>query len=189
MANIGAAILAGGKSIRMGEDKAELRLNGKTLLDQMRYILSSTNISDIFISRSDYIKDEISGFGPLSGIHAILKHTLENYDHIIFVPIDMPQLTPALINKLIQAPNNADLVHFQSYRLPFRLSAKQRWTELAQAILLENKNVSLGAFYDNFQNKHLIDLHSNEHQSFININTPQQWKTLSAKKPQRNFDE
>lgn len=73
-------ILAGGESRRMGRDKAELRLGGKTLAEIQLEKLQALGIGDILLSGDKRalpgtrrVTDVYPGRGPLSGIHACLK--------------------------------------------------------------------------------------------------------------------
>lgn len=75
-------VLAGGKSLRMGTDKAALSLEGRTLLEHALSILRQV-AGEVAILGSrqlygDYgvpvIEDIYPGCGPLGGIHAALAH-------------------------------------------------------------------------------------------------------------------
>ena len=74
-------VLAGGASRRMGQNKAELVLNGKTLLQHQVDKLRALGIEDIMLSGTRRpalpgtraIPDEFPGKGPLAGLYACLK--------------------------------------------------------------------------------------------------------------------
>lgn len=72
-------ILAGGLSSRMGQQKALLTLEGKTLLEWQIDKLRALGISDIMVSGAfdvpgvRVIADEYPQRGPLGGLHACLK--------------------------------------------------------------------------------------------------------------------
>ena len=99
-------VLAGGKSQRFGQDKSQVKLQGKILID---YILSEivdefnetlivTNNPISFMS-SDKIfltKDFKNGLGPLGGIFTAMKWIKENdkkYNWISTFPTDTPFFT------------------------------------------------------------------------------------------------
>ena len=99
-------VLAGGKSQRFGQDKSQVKLNGKILID---YILSEiidefketlivTNESINFM-RSDKIssiRDFKEGLGPLGGILSSMKWIKKNnkeYNWISTFPSDTPFFT------------------------------------------------------------------------------------------------
>lgn len=74
-------VLAGGASRRMGQNKAELKLAGKTLLQHQVDKLHRLGILDIMLSGADcpplpgvrVIPDEYTGKGPLGGLHACFQ--------------------------------------------------------------------------------------------------------------------
>ena len=116
--HIAAVILAGGKSSRMGRNKALLELSGQTLLDHMIGILRQTGLNDIYVS-GDFegyqcIPDSTPHAGPAYAIIDVLT-TLKNYDGVLFVPVDMPHLEAALLQSLIEHDQGG---YFQDYPLP-----------------------------------------------------------------------
>lgn len=104
--NILAVVLAGGKSQRFGEDKSQVKLKGKMLID---YILSEiidefdetlivTNkpISFIKSNKIFITKDFKEGLGPLGGILSAMKWIKKNkkkYHWISTFPSDTPFFT------------------------------------------------------------------------------------------------
>ncbi len=97
-----AAILAGGKSLRMGFDKQNIVIdpvNNIKLIDKQLGILNQ-EFEEIFIVSQDTelykdydciaINDVIPGKGPLSGIHSAMKYAKSEY--IYFIACDMPYI-------------------------------------------------------------------------------------------------
>jgi len=103
-----ACLLAGGKSSRMGRDKAGVDFMGTPLwLHQLR-TLRNTQADEILISgRKEalygdcglaIIEDEINNAGPLAGIASLLaaaKHPL-----VLMLAVDMPYITDAYLGSL-----------------------------------------------------------------------------------------
>jgi molybdopterin-guanine dinucleotide biosynthesis protein A len=95
-------VLAGGKSTRMGRDKAALSLNGRTLLETALAVVRKVT-NEVFIlgspelyqSYAPAIADIFPGCGPLSGIHAALSRTATDFNLIIGV--DTPFLSAELL--------------------------------------------------------------------------------------------
>ena len=99
-------VLAGGKSQRFGQDKSQVKLNGKILID---YILSEiidefketlivTNQSISFMSskKITVIEDFKKGLGPLGGVFSAMKWIKDNnkeYSWISTFPADTPFFT------------------------------------------------------------------------------------------------
>ncbi|WP_263384675.1 molybdenum cofactor guanylyltransferase [Granulicella arctica] len=94
---ISGYVLAGGKSSRMGRDKALLELDGHPLVEhavrKLRtfcsdvHILSSQPELEIF---APLVADIHPGCGPLGGIETALLHATHAWS--IFLPVDMPFL-------------------------------------------------------------------------------------------------
>ena len=161
-----AAILAGGKSLRMGRDKSLLQIGDKTLLQYVKENLSSTELDEIYISSYHAIADNIPHRGPLSGVHAILKQTQGRHKHLIVVPVDMPCLTSSVIDKLINAPLDKTLVHYNSYIMPFRIAIEERFFKLADNLLRDGRDVSLKYFQTQIKNKLVLDVKPSDESTF-----------------------
>jgi molybdopterin-guanine dinucleotide biosynthesis protein A len=108
-----AFILAGGKSTRMGTDKAFVTLNRQTLLaralDTTRSITPDVRIVGDpakFSSFALTVEDSFPNCGPLAGIHAALCSSQTDLNLILAV--DLPFVSPPLLRYFIQrASNNA----------------------------------------------------------------------------------
>jgi len=83
-------VLAGGKSSRMGRDKALLDWHGHTLVDHMTSLLKSIANPVLVVGR-DPLPDKIPGLGPLSGVATGLENS--STDANLFVAVDLPHLT------------------------------------------------------------------------------------------------
>lgn len=100
-------VLAGGKSTRMGRDKAVLSLNGRTLLETALAAARSV-AREVFIlgpprlyqDFAPAIADVFPGCGPLGGIHAALAQTKSEFNLIIAV--DTPFLSAGLLRYLAE---------------------------------------------------------------------------------------
>lgn len=90
-------ILAGGKSTRMGRDKALLDWHGRTLLEHMVDLISSVT-SKVQVVGRDPLPDRLPGYGPLSGVATALE-TSET-DANLVVAVDLPFLTKEFLNYL-----------------------------------------------------------------------------------------
>ena len=107
---IGCVILAGGKSSRMGEDKALLKYDGKTFIEKIagefcffeEKIISRGNNMDLgeFVKRDlwEVVSDEYLNQGPLGGLHAALKKCKS--DALFVVACDMPLISKELVKKM-----------------------------------------------------------------------------------------
>jgi molybdopterin-guanine dinucleotide biosynthesis protein A len=99
-------VLAGGKSTRMGRDKAAVSLNGRTLLEtaleaaravsQDTYILGSP---ELYSRYAPAVVDIFPGCGPLSGIHAALTQTKTEFN--LMIGVDTPFLSAGLLQYIV----------------------------------------------------------------------------------------
>ena len=110
--NILGAVLAGGKSQRFGEDKSQVMLEGKLLID---YILSeiSSEFREILVvsnNKIDFknsekisrIEDFKKGLGPLGGVLSAMKWVKENnknYEWVSTFPVDTPFFKKEILQK------------------------------------------------------------------------------------------
>src|SRR2546429_7170548 len=111
-------VLAGGRSSRMGQDKALLPFKGRTLLEHVAGEVHGaagnvTLVGDA--SRYTYlgypvIEDIVPACGPLSGIHAALTHSTAEWN--LVVACDMPEVTAAFLGMMVEraAAGSADAV-------------------------------------------------------------------------------
>ena len=102
-------ILAGGASRRMGQNKAGLRLMGKTLLRLQADKLRGLGIQDVMLSGADcpalpgtrVIPDEHPGKGPLGGLHACLRAARN--PSCLVVSVDTPLIPAAALAHLCRS--------------------------------------------------------------------------------------
>lgn len=113
---ISGFILAGGKSSRMGRDKALLEFQGQTLLAHMLELIKPFCAST-FISGNnpeyqqfgfEIIPDIYADKGPISGIFSILSFSQSEWN--LIVSVDVPMVNPELLLHLIENRNSYDAV-------------------------------------------------------------------------------
>lgn len=89
------AILAGGRSSRMGRDKARLQLGSRSLLTHVRTTAKALGLP-IRVIR----KDIIPPCGPLGGIYTALHSS--RAEAVLFLACDMPFVTEAILRRIIR---------------------------------------------------------------------------------------
>ena len=110
--DVAAFILAGGKSTRMGADKAFVTLDGRTLLARALELARSVT-SDVcivgdaakFAPFAPVVEDVFPQCGPLGGIHAALQASQTELN--LMLAVDMPFVTMALLEYLITRARNS----------------------------------------------------------------------------------
>ena len=107
-----AALLAGGQSKRMGENKALIRdpASGQFLWRRQLSVLQKLKPDKIYWSEFarpeifaevEIVKDTVSNAGPLGGIHACLNNPRS--DLLVVLAIDLPQMTSSFIRKMVES--------------------------------------------------------------------------------------
>ncbi|WP_417447780.1 molybdenum cofactor guanylyltransferase [Idiomarina abyssalis] len=173
-ASFSSILLAGGRSSRMGKDKALLRFGSGNLLDYMQAKLSELGCTDITVSRNQtgFVSDTIPGQGPLSGLHACLPHC--QFTKVLVVPVDMPALTAETLLPLLN--NQASASYYQDCALPCVLTnSKELQADIEQQLSGPNGRRSVFALLQRFNAQALPC--QNESQ-LVNTNTPEQWSQL-----------
>lgn len=104
-----AAVLAGGRSTRMGREKALIPINGVPLAIRAASLLKRCGIEEVFVVGRQtslhrlglpVISDPVTeGHHPLYGIAATLQQTTEPV--VLFVPCDVVNLTEGHIHALL----------------------------------------------------------------------------------------
>ncbi|MBI2259945.1 MAG: molybdenum cofactor guanylyltransferase [Flavobacteriia bacterium] len=141
-------ILAGGKSSRMGKNKAELLLDNKTLVYHIAEVFEKMGASEIIVNSNTQISiqknwricpDIISDLGPIGGIYSSLKVS-SNQTNII-VPCDSPFVNIELLSKLLEYHNPFQFttVCFQGGFFPLIAVAKKEIVDNIQN-QIENNN-------------------------------------------------
>jgi molybdopterin-guanine dinucleotide biosynthesis protein A len=105
-----AVLLAGGKSSRMGQDKATLFFRGVPLWQNQLELLRLLQPVEIFVSAqidpawrpsdAKFVADTKPSCGPISGIAAALSRI--SNDYLIVLAIDMPFITGAYLRSLCE---------------------------------------------------------------------------------------
>ncbi|MDB2330265.1 molybdenum cofactor guanylyltransferase [Alteromonas sp.] len=119
-------ILAGGRSSRMGIDKAMVSVGGQTMLQIAHSVLHKAQIYQQFVVGGQYadINEKNKGLGPARAICDVLLEpntvNAESNNYALFMPVDMPFLTSASLRKLLHlARKNRQAFYFKEHYLPF----------------------------------------------------------------------
>ena len=114
--DVAVFILAGGKSTRMGADKAFVILDGRTLLtralDLTRSVTADARVvgdAAKFGAFAPVVEDVFRECGPLGGIHAALRASVTELN--LTLAVDLPFVSQGLIEYLItRARSSAAMV-------------------------------------------------------------------------------
>ena len=106
MQEIDGFILVGGRSTRMGTDKATLKLGGRSFINNVAEALGSVTNSIRLVGRAGadpnelfpFVSDAYRDCGALGGIHAALNAANRNW--VLVVACDLPFVTDKLLLRL-----------------------------------------------------------------------------------------
>ncbi|MEP1553948.1 MAG: molybdenum cofactor guanylyltransferase [Paraglaciecola sp.] len=184
-------VLAGGQSQRMGTDKSYLRLPNSQLsmLEHSKQMLSHL-CEPVLVSGAQHaegILDIHPKLGPMSGIHAAVKHIslyTPGVTGLLILPIDMPNISLNELKQLLHQGLEAKRVtSFESYNFPLYLPIDTSLmnyldgvfttVNTAQEPAVKHKRYALKNLINDLQG---IVIKPSHCQPFENINTPQQWR-------------
>lgn len=110
MITLTAVLLAGGKSRRMGRDKATIEFEGQTLWKRQLDVLRAVGPEKIFVSArtkpswlpedAELLLDDPPSCGPLSGLTKALAALRTT--HLIALAVDMPFMTSGRLDVLCE---------------------------------------------------------------------------------------
>lgn len=180
---IAGIVLAGGLSSRMGVDKATLKLDEQTLLEQSVSLLVSCDerIEQVFVSgnykNANSIPDLHKELGPIGGLHACVKTLLGQFDALFLMPVDMPLLSQFDCQYLIEKyKNHPQGVFYEDSTFPMILPLNQSLKEYLSEVLTSphNKDRSLFRLIKTIRLQGIDTVQDVKHR-FKNSNTPQEW--------------
>lgn len=193
-------VLAGGKSSRMGRDKAFLKIGEKTFLENAVEILAPVcNQVKIVLSKSQkhfieklpenisYIFDIHENRGAVGGIHAALEDCQTEF--AVILAVDLPFVTSKAVEKLceniLREKEFSAIVPRQTDGKLQPLCAVYRVKEClpkAEEILSKTESASMKDFLETvgtkFTNAKIISGYEN---LFINVNSPDDLRKLKTK--------
>jgi len=168
-------VLAGGKSLRMGEDKALLRWQGRPLIERQLRLLQSLKLDEAFIAGTHPGYPHIPDTKPFSGPLSALAHMMRRFaidTRVVVVPVDMPLLEAPHLQRLLNHPS--PLVAYRSHPLPLAFTVLPETARLF-ASRIEQNQLSLKGLWDAVTNAAWIE---EEGPFLVNTNTPTEWQEL-----------
>lgn len=186
-------ILAGGKSTRMGRDKALLLWNGRTLVEHVRNQFAACEKVLVSVADADRptgisypaVADERQGYGPLEGIYQLLAAA--QTDWVFVAAADLPLVNEELLSCLLEAlaaaqtdekgilaviPCAEGRVHplcglYHKRALAFLLTLFERGEHRVRALLDEMPVVYAA-----------VEEHGIDPRMLSNVNTPEEFRQL-----------
>ncbi|NPA90258.1 MAG: molybdenum cofactor guanylyltransferase [Chloroflexi bacterium] len=190
---VSVAILAGGESRRMGQNKALLPVHGKPLIAWMveRVQALTPYITVVARDPSIYsflpvpvVTDMYPGIGPLAGLHVALQTAVAPW--VIVLACDMPLVDPRVLSHLLSLREGVDVVMPRLHGREEPLHAVYRKETCVPAV---EKAIAQGqrrliSFLPYVRVRYVEEEELRaldpELLSFRNANTPEEWEALQV---------
>jgi len=195
LSNLSAAVLAGGASSRMGQDKSLLTLHGERLIERVVKRISQLSDDIMVITNNpekyDFLQGQVRfvpditgpGQGPLAGIASALEAA--QHERVLIVATDMPFLNVPLLSYLAQLDHTADVIvpviAQDGYPETLHAIYHKRALPVIKAQLAAGRR-KITRFFQQVQvryvPRHEIEPLDPLLHSFFNANTPREWKEV-----------
>ncbi len=184
---INGIVLAGGKSLRFGNDKVSEAIGSKSLLQQVIASLRFLDGEIIVVTSNEHpisesidhpklriLTDVLPGKGPLGGIYTGLAASVTEYN--LVVASDMPFLNEALLRHLIKISEGYDIAVPRVGKLVEPLHAIYARSCLdPMSEMMKEKRLSIYELFSRVRVRYMetaeIERFDPEHRSLFNINT------------------
>ncbi len=180
--HITTIILAGGKSTRMGEDKAMLLYNDTTFIDHIigtaiqvtdTILLVSNHIQHQNIKNVSIVKDLYPNKGPLAGLYSGLSYSKTTLNLVL--SCDIPLITIDMLKFLISNYTNehqAIIATTNDYKMPL-IGLYTKGCLSTCKKLIEKNHLKMMHFLNELPAVKHINIPDTMKDQLININTPQ----------------
>lgn len=192
-ADVTGIILAGGKSSRMGKNKALLEIGGEKIIDKAVSLFKSLFKEVILVTNTpeEYagldvkvVTDIFPGKGSLGGIYTGLAYASCDYSFV--VSCDMPFLKRELIEYLIELKDGFDVVvpRLRTGHEPLHSVYSKECLKPIEA-LIKKGDLRIIDFYPKVRVKEVSEDELapfiSEPSPFVNINTPEDYLAVFKK--------
>lgn len=190
---VSVAVLAGGQSKRMGQNKAFLEVGGQTVIARVLDRVKALT-DDLFISTNTpeayeqfglrMVADIYPDKATLGGIYSAIQAA--RYSHVLVVACDMPFLKYELLRYLLELAPTADVV------APLITPPQPETTHAIyskaclpaiEPHLQANKLRVIGFFEEvkvRYVTREEVAQFDPQFHSFINMNTPEEWEKIKS---------
>jgi molybdenum cofactor guanylyltransferase len=189
--SVNAYVLAGGKSLRMGKDKAFLELGGHTLLERALELARGAagnawivGSAAKFAAFGPVVEDVYPGCGPLGGIHAALADSATEMN--LIVAVDLPFVRLDFLKYLIARARqvNAAVVVPRAIgrQQPLCAIYRRSFAEVAERSLLAGRYKIDSLFAEvsiSMIAQEELEQEGFSGEVFRNLNTPEDWEAAS----------
>lgn len=203
MHDISAVVLAGGESQRLGVDKALLELGGKSLIARTVHTLATLSEDTTVVTNHPekyehlalnvrFVPDELPGEGALMGLYSGLREA--RYPSALAVACDMPFLNLSLLRYMVGKSAGYDVVvprPENDMLEPLHAIYSKRCLPFMAELLAKGRR-RIMAFFDKVSVFYVegptIAQFDPLHHSFVNVNTPADWRLVQDLFARKEFE-
>ncbi len=185
MKDVTVAIMAGGKSSRMGTDKSFVLFQGRPLIEVVLERVAGLGAETLLVTNNPpayahlglpMFSDVLPDNGPLGGIYTAVLRAQNPY--VLVVACDMPWLNPKLLTYQLDLRHAADIVvpRWDKYPEPLHAVYSKACLPAIEASL-QAQMLKITSFYGRvtvrFVGRKEIEAVDEDGRSFANLNTPE----------------
>jgi len=185
-------VLAGGENRRMGVDKAFIKVAGRPLIEHILEALREVTAPVIVVTNSPeayasydaiVVTDAFDKRGPLTGIYSGLLRSPDEYN--VVVACDMPFLNPRLLSHMLNIAegNDITLPKVGEFVEPLHAVYRRELLPLIEERIKSDQRQIRGMFSGlriRFVTEEEIDRFDPMRRSFVNLNTPEEYKEVAC---------
>lgn len=189
---IHAAVLAGGRSVRMNTDKRFLKIQGELLVDRAVRLAQEATVDfggEVYLCGDvpgrQSLPDRTSGIGPLSGLFTAIESVMNSESPearwLLVIPVDMPFLSSELLHELTSEVRcsshlGVQAIGFDDFEMPFIVRASHSSRIVVQDLIqaINPSDRSIREFLKRLEVKR-IKLDLKFRNSMTNANLPSDW--------------
>jgi molybdenum cofactor guanylyltransferase len=188
---LSGAVLAGGKSHRMGRDKARLRIAGEPLWRRQWRVLRESGARPVVLVQAPgqraltrrrgvrVLRDRFENAGPLAGLHAALSET--RVEFVAVLAVDMPAIDAGWFVRLARLcqPGMGVIARTRAGYEPLAAIYPVEALVTVTTHLARGRHSlqALAAALVRSRQMRVVRLKATEHRQFANWNTPDDVKT------------
>ncbi len=187
-------ILAGGKSARMGRNKALIKVGGQSVIQRVADVVSDccSHVMVVCSSEDDYsflgvtvIRDLEPGHGPFMGLYSGLVRM--ETERALAVGCDMPYIKPELARYLAELSDHSEIVvpRIQGFYEPLFATYSKACIDHAKE-LLESREKRIRMLYERMETRVMeeteIKKFDPDLDTFINLNFPGDLEKIGCNK-------
>jgi molybdenum cofactor guanylyltransferase len=188
---LGAIVLAGGRSTRMGASKAMLDWHGAPLVRRVTGLLGRVASPVVVVHAAgqvlpplpgvELVVDRNPGRGPLEGIAAGMRALQGRCDAAFVSSVDVPLLHPRFVRSVAAALNGHDvaLPVADGHNHPLSAAYRMSLLEAVERLLAEDR-LRPAFLFDGASVRRLEDGEIDEPGSLRNLNTPEDYAAALA---------